>query len=93
MSADGLDGQVDLAFIDADKENYVAYYEKVMTMLRPNGLVIVDNVLWSGSVADPSNDRRSTRAIRDLNSRVGADERVDCSLAPIGDGLLLARKK
>ena len=93
LSDDGLDGQVDLAFIDADKENYSAYYEKVVTMLRSNGLIVVDNVLWGGSVADPSNDRRSTKAIRDLNKRVGSDDRVECSLIPLGDGLLLARKK
>ncbi len=92
LSREGLDGKVDLAFIDADKENYSAYYEKLLAMLRPNGLVIVDNVLWSGAVADLSNHKRSTKAIRELNSLVGADERVECSLVPIGDGLLLARK-
>ncbi len=93
LAAEGLTGQVDMAFIDADKENYSAYYEKLLGMLRPNGLIIVDNVLWGGSVADTGNQKESTEAIRALNITVGQDDRVECSLVPLGDGMLLARKK
>ena len=90
--APALTGAVDLAFVDADKENYAAYYEALLPMLRTNGLVIFDNVLWGGAVADASNEKRSTVAIRALNELIGADDRVDCSLVPLGDGMLLARK-
>jgi predicted O-methyltransferase YrrM len=83
----------DFAFIDADKENYLEYYERVVELLRPGGLLVVDNVLWGGAVADASVQDAETNAIRALNDRARDDERVDMSLVPIGDGLLLARKR
>jgi len=89
----GAGGAYDFAFIDADKENYAAYYERCLTLLRPGGVVAVDNALWGGSVADPARDDASTRAIRELNARVCGDARVSATLVPIGDGLLLARKR
>ena len=82
----------DFAFIDADKENYPAYYDLCFALVRKNGLIGVDNALWDGKVADPSASDPSTRAIRDLNARVRADRRVRASLVPVGDGLLLAQK-
>lgn len=83
----------DFAFIDADKENYAAYYERCLSLLRVGGLVAVDNALWSGDVADPEKNDAETQAIRALNQTVAADPRVTMSLLPIGDGLLLARKR
>lgn len=84
---------IDLAFIDADKPNYSAYYEEILARLRPNGVVLFDNVLWSGKVADPSADDPSTRALRALNDALAADARVEVVMLPIADGLTLARKK
>lgn len=89
----GESGSYDYAFIDADKTNYDAYYERVLTLLRPGGLVLLDNVLWSGRVADPAVTDADTVALRELNAKVHRDERVDVSLVGIGDGLLLARKR
>ncbi len=83
----------DFAFIDADKEAYDTYYELCLKLLRPGGLVAVDNALWDGRVADDGILDSSTCAIRALNSKVSVDPRVFSSLVPIGDGLLLARKK
>jgi predicted O-methyltransferase YrrM len=82
----------DFAFIDADKENYLAYYERALRLLRRGGLMAIDNVLWGGSVADASNQQPSTLAIRALNERIHGDDRVSVSLVPIGDGVFLARK-
>lgn len=93
LIAAGETGSFDFAFIDADKENYGAYYERCLALLRPGGLIAIDNVLWGGSVADPSNVTASTRSIRALNERLHADERVSICLVPIGDGLFLARKR
>ena len=81
----------DFAFVDADKENYGAYYERLLKMVRPGGLIAIDNVLWSGSVIDPEKSDADTEAIRDLNAKLKDDERVSLSLVPIGDGLTLAR--
>lgn len=92
LIAKGGAGSFDFAFIDADKGNYDGYYERALTLLRPGGLIAIDNVLWSGSVADPSNREASTEAIRRLNRKVLADRRVAISMVPIGDGLTLARK-
>jgi predicted O-methyltransferase YrrM len=89
----GQAGSFDFAFIDADKENYGSYYERCLILLRVGGLIAVDNALWSGSVADPSDNDPETRAIRELNARAARDSRVTMSLLPIGDGLLLARKR
>ena len=83
----------DFAFIDADKAGYLDYYEACLRLLRPGGLIAVDNVLWSGAVADPQDQGGSTRALRAFNERVAADERVQHCLVPIGDGLTLCRKR
>jgi predicted O-methyltransferase YrrM len=83
----------DFAFIDADKGNYPVYYEKVLQLIRPGGLIAIDNMLWGGKVADPSVQDESTQVIRALNQQIQQDDRVTLSLVPIGDGLLLARKR
>jgi len=93
LIAEGQAGSFDFAFIDADKENYAAYYERCLTLLRPGGLVATDNVLWSGKVIDLADERESTTAIRAFNAKLRDDERVSVSLLPIGDGLSLARKR
>lgn len=88
---EALEGPFDFAFVDADKENYPRYYERVLSLLRPGGLVAVDNVLWSGEVLDPKDEE--SRAIHALNERVQTDSRVDHVLTTIRDGVLLARKR
>jgi caffeoyl-CoA O-methyltransferase len=85
----GLDGPFDLVFIDADKENYVNYYEATLPLLAGTGLMIVDNTLWSGRVADSREDDENTRAIRELNDRVLADPRVENVLLTVRDGMNL----
>lgn len=87
------EGTFDFAFIDADKENYDNYYERCLTLLRPGGLIAIDNTLWGGDVADPKKQNASTRAIRAVVRKAHHDARVSMSLVPIGDGLLLARKR
>lgn len=87
------DDPVDLAFIDADKPNYPVYYEEVLARMRPGGLVVVDNVLWSGRVLDAAADDDDTRAIRAFNDLVAADDRVDVVMLPVSDGLTLACKR
>ena len=89
----GQVGTFDFAFIDADKGNYDGYYELCLTLLRPGGLIAVDNALWGGSVADTSDERPDTLAIRNLNAKAFADPRVTASLVAVGDGVLLARKR
>lgn len=89
----GESGSYDFAFIDADKTGYAVYYEYALSLLRPGGLVAIDNVLWNGAVADPSDQSSDTVAIRKVNEVLAADERVTLSLVPIGDGLTLARKR
>lgn len=83
----------DMAFIDADKRNYAAYYEKCLELVRPGGIVAIDNTLWHGTVADPRVDDADTEAIRSLNMYLHTDDRIDLSLVPIGDGLTLCRKR
>lgn len=83
---------IDLAFVDADKTSYRAYYEELLARLRPNGLIVFDNVLWSGSVADPAAADESTVALRALNDALAADPRVDAVMLPVADGLFLVRK-
>ncbi|MDY6941382.1 MAG: class I SAM-dependent methyltransferase [Pseudomonadota bacterium] len=83
----------DFVFIDADKENYLAYYEASLPLLRRGGLICVDNTLWSGHVADPSVQDEDTQAIRAFNQMLLGDERVDISLIPLADGLTLIRKR
>lgn len=85
-------GTFDLAFIDADKSGYDGYYEGALKLLRPGGLILVDNTLWSGDVADPEKKDADTEAIRALNAKIHADPRVEICLVPICDGLTMARK-
>jgi predicted O-methyltransferase YrrM len=85
------DDTFDMAFIDADKPSYDAYYEGCLRVVRPGGLILIDNVLWSGDVADPSVETDTARIMRTLNEKVAADERVDHVLLPLADGLTLAR--
>jgi predicted O-methyltransferase YrrM len=92
LIADGAAGTFDFAFIDADKSNYLGYYERCLTLVRRGGLIAVDNTLWSGAVADPGNSERDTLAIRAFNDAVHKDDRVEMSLLPVGDGLTLAMK-
>ncbi|MEJ1970679.1 MAG: class I SAM-dependent methyltransferase [Rhizomicrobium sp.] len=87
------EGPFDLAFIDADKGNYDGYYERVLTLLRPGGCVALDNMLWSGAVADPAETDADTSALRALNAKIHADSRVDMALATVGDGVMLAVKR
>jgi len=90
--AAGAAGQYDFAFIDADKTGYDGYYERCLTLLRPGGLIAIDNVLWNGAVARVTQDA-DTAALQALNAKLHRDERIDVSLLPIGDGLTLARKR
>ncbi|MDN5938621.1 MAG: class I SAM-dependent methyltransferase [Salinisphaera sp.] len=90
--ADGQSGCFDFAFIDADKEGYIDYYERCLVLLRGGGVIAVDNVLWNGRVADPADDDETTVAIRAFNAQVAADDRVDVTTLPLADGLTLARK-
>ena len=83
----------DMAFIDADKESYLLYYERILRLLRPGGLMLVDNVLWSGLPADPEHHDSNTDAIREFNAFLFQDEGIDLSLLPLADGLTLARKR
>jgi caffeoyl-CoA O-methyltransferase len=85
-------GSFDFAFIDADKTGYDAYYEACLSLLRPGGLIAIDNVLWSGTVADPGNQEKDTVALRALNVKIRDDRRVDACLVSLGDGVMLARK-
>jgi caffeoyl-CoA O-methyltransferase len=85
------EGPFDFAFIDADKANYDNYYERALKLVRPGGLIAFDNMLWSGAVADPAVVDPDTAALRALNAKIWADERVDMALATIGDGVMLAR--
>ncbi|HZR13544.1 MAG TPA: O-methyltransferase [Acidimicrobiia bacterium] len=87
------DTTFDFAFIDADKRNYGAYYDEVLARLVPNGVILVDNVLWGGGVLDESQQDDDVRAIRAFNDRVAADDRVDTVMLPIADGLTLVRKR
>ncbi|NKI97294.1 class I SAM-dependent methyltransferase [Rhizobacter sp. SG703] len=91
--AAGEAGQYDFAFIDADKRSYDGYVERCLQLLRPGGLVAIDNVLWGGEVAQPAAAGTDTAALQALNEKLHRDERVDVSMLPIGDGLTLARKR
>ena len=92
LVADGEAGAFDFAFIDADKVNYAAYLERCRTLIRPGGLIAVDNVLWGGAVIDPAKADEDTEAIRALNLALRGDDRFELSLVPIGDGLTLLRR-
>ena len=91
LLADGGTGRFDFAFIDADKPNYDGYVERSLRLVRSGGVIAIDNVLWSGRVADASVDDESTVVIRSLNEKLAADERVELAMVPIGDGLTLLR--
>ena len=93
LLAEGQAGSFDFAFIDADKENYANYFERTLTLLRPGGLIAIDNVLWSGRVLDASDNSTDTRAIRAINERLRDDDRIWLSMLPIGDGVTLACKR
>jgi caffeoyl-CoA O-methyltransferase len=93
LLAQGQAGTFDFAFIDADKTNYLAYYERTLALLRTGGLALVDNTLWSGRVADPEVADADTVALRHFNEVLHRDERVDLSLLPMGDGLTVVRKR
>ena len=93
LIAEGQTGSFDFAFIDADKEAYLNYYERCMALVRPGGLIAIDNVFWDGRVADPDNDEVDTLALQAFNQFLAADDRVDISMVPIGDGLTLAHKR
>ena len=89
----GEAGTYDLMFIDADKENYGGYYARGLKLVRTGGLILVDNVLWGGSVADDSDQSPRTVSIRNFNDSLRDDSRIDLSMVPIGDGITLARKR
>ncbi|MEM6520605.1 MAG: class I SAM-dependent methyltransferase [Cyanobacteria bacterium P01_C01_bin.70] len=89
----GEHSQFDFAFIDADKSNYDTYYEQALQLVRPGGLIAIDNVLWHGRVADATIKDNRTEKIRALNQKLLQDDRIDLSLLPIGDGLTLALKR
>ncbi len=87
------DPVIDLAFIDADKTGYMTYYEALVPRLRPGGIVVLDNVLWGGSVIDPVRQEDDVRAIRAVNERVATDPRVEAVMLPVADGITLARRR
>jgi len=87
------DAVYDIAFLDADKVGYAAYFDEIVPRLRPNGLLLVDNVLWMGRVADPGADDEQTETIRAFNRKAASDPRVDCVMLPIADGLTILRKR
>jgi predicted O-methyltransferase YrrM len=93
LEGEGLVGQVDLIFIDADKANYPAYFEQALRLVRPGGLILFDNTLWSGRVLEFNPESADTRAIQALNLALPDDPRIELSLLPLGDGLSLCRKR
>jgi len=93
LLAQGLGGQLDMAFIDANKNDYDAYYERCLRLLRRGGLILIDNVLWGGSVVDRKDQSEDTKAIRALNTKLRNDERVDLVLLAAGDGMTCALKR
>ena len=93
LIAEGQSNSFDFIFIDADKSNYINYYEKSLQLVRKGGLIAIDNVLWYGRVADKEVTDNRTQKIRAFNQKLSQDDRIDISLLPLGDGLTLARKK
>ena len=91
--AAGEAGRYDFAFIDADKTGYLAYYERLMKLVRPGGLIVVDNTLWGGEIANPGNRDADTVALREFNDVLHKDPRIELALLPVGDGLTLARRR
>jgi caffeoyl-CoA O-methyltransferase len=93
LLAAGQAGTFDFAYIDADKANYSNYYDRVLELIRPGGLIIADNVFWDGAVADPADHEADTEAMRAFNRNLHSDSRVELSIVPLGDGLAIAYKK
>jgi len=93
LIAQGEANHYDFAFIDADKENYWIYYEQCLQLVRPGGLIMVDNVLWGGAVIDATVQDRSTQAIREFNQKLYQDERITLVMLPLADGVTLAWKR
>jgi len=93
LLAQGLAGGIDMAFIDANKNDYDAYYERCLALLRRGGLILIDNVLWGGSVVDRDDKTADTKSIRALNAKLKADDRVDLTLFAVGDGMTAALKR
>ena len=93
LLAQGLTGELDLAFVDANKDGYDAYYERCLKLVRKGGIVLIDNVLWGGSVANLADKDGDTQAIRALNAKLKGDERVDLALFAVGDGMTCALKR
>lgn len=93
LLADGQADTFDACFIDADKENIETYYEQALRLVRPGGLILLDNVFWGGTVVDPAATHVTTFAVRRINERVRDDERVSLAIVPIADGLTLARRR
>ena len=93
LVAEGRSGEFDFAFIDADKANYLGYYERCLELVRRGGLVVIDNTLWQGRVIDVTDESDETEAVRLLNRVLRDDDRVTLSMLPVGDGLTLARKR
>lgn len=93
LLAGGKTGSFDMAFIDADKVNYDAYYERCLQLVRPGGVILLDNMLWGGDVAEPAKTDEDTMALKALNRKIRDDRRVACSLVPIGDGVMMCRRR
>ena len=93
LLADGEEATYDFAFVDADKTGYDGYYERLLRLVRPGGLIALDNTLWGGAVLDHDADDEDTRAIQALNTKLAADERVTLCLVPVADGVTLARRR
>ncbi len=93
LISNGEANTYDFAFIDADKTGYDSYYEACLKLIRPGGLIVLDNMLWDGAVADPNIQDETTVAIRNMNEKISRDARVSSCLMTVGDGLMLARKK
>lgn len=92
LEQEGRAGQFDLVFVDADKEKYEEYYERGLNLMRSGGVIVFDNMLWQGKVADPKARDRATVLIRGLNDKIAADDRVDKVMVPLGDGMMVVRK-
>jgi caffeoyl-CoA O-methyltransferase len=93
LLADGEEDSFDFAFVDADKTGYDGYYERLLRLVRPGGLIAIDNVLWGGRIVDEDPEDDSTRALQALNRKIAADERVSLCLLPVADGVTLARRR
>ena len=93
LLADGEESTYDFAFVDADKSGYDGYYERLLRLVRPGGLIAIDNTLWAGHVLDEDSDDEDTRAIQTLNAKLADDERISLCLLPVADGVTLARRR